>query len=351
MSLLTQSAPKNVLVLLGGYSTEHDVSLKSGTGVIRQMDPELYRPWPVILTRDRRWRWPSAPLTPTLQAGFVGGRHDLEAGDLSDGWLESDRPCLDQIQVDGAFLALHGDWGEDGRMQSLLEFYAIPYTGSGVLGSATAMDKSRTKEILATREIPIAPSVELSTTIGAEELASRAYEWGSLPLVLKVPTGGSSIGVFIVKTEEELVRAAVQLCATEKRVLVEKFAKGRELTCGYLEGHPALPPTEIRPRCGEFFDFSSKYLPGGSEELTPAPLTEAETRLIQDLARRVHETLRLRAYSRTDFILTDEGPIVLEVNTLPGMTETSLLPQQAAHIGLSYRDLVTAILRASWDHA
>lgn len=342
-------ATKTVLVLLGGYSTEHDVSLRSGTGVVRQMDPELYRPWPVVLTKDRRWRFPKLPLTPDQQAAFEGGRHDLPEGDLSDGWSESQGPALQRLPCDGAFLALHGDWGEDGRMQSLLEFHGVPYTGSGVLGSATAMDKSRTKEILATRELPISPSVELATSMGAEELAARIFEWAELPVVLKVPTGGSSIGVHIVKTEEQLVRAAVKLCATEKRVLVEKFVAGRELTCGVLEGHPPLPPTEIRPKCGEFFDFSSKYLPGGSEELTPAPLSAEETRTIQDLARRVHDTLRLRAYSRTDFILSDEGPIILEVNTLPGMTETSLIPQQAAAIGLSYRDLVTAILKASWD--
>ena len=113
---------------------------------------------------------------------------------------------------------------------------------------------------------------------------------------------------------------------------------------------PPLPPTEIRPKCGEFFDFSSKYLPGGSEEITPALLLPEQTRELQELARRVHETLRLRAYSRTDFILADDGPIILEVNTLPGMTETSLIPQAAACIGMSYRDLVTAILKASWDH-
>lgn len=342
-------ATKTVLVLLGGYSTEHDVSLKSGTGVVRQMDPERYRPWPVVLTKDRRWRHPRAPLTPQQQASFEGGRHDLPAGDLSDGWLESHGPCLERLPCAGAFLALHGDWGEDGRMQSLLEFHGVAYTGSGVLGSATAMDKSRTKEILATRELPISPSVELATSMGPEELAARIFEWAELPVVLKVPTGGSSIGVHIAKTEEQLVRAAVKLCATEKRVLVEKFVAGRELTCGVLEGHPPLPPTEIRPKCGEFFDFSSKYLPGGSEELTPAPLSAEETKLVQELARRVHDTLRLRAYSRTDFILSDEGPIILEVNTLPGMTETSLIPQQAAVIGLSYRDLVTAILKASWD--
>jgi len=350
MSLPTHSAPKIVLVLLGGYSTEHDVSLKSGTGVIRQMDPDLYRPWPIVLTRDRRWRWPNAPLSTTLQSLFEGGRHDLASGDLTDGWNESDKPCLDRIKADGAFLALHGDWGEDGRMQSLLEYYGIPYTGSGVLGSATAMDKTRTKEILATREIPLSPSVELSTNIGPKELAQRIFEWGDLPLVLKVPTGGSSIGIHIVKTEEDLAAAADIFCREEKRVLVEKFVTGRELTCGYLEGYPALPPTEIRPRCGEFFDFSSKYLPGGSEEITPALLNAEQTREIQDLARRVHETLRLRAYSRTDFILSEDGPIVLEVNTLPGMTETSLIPQEALQIGLTYRDLVTAILKASWDH-
>lgn len=341
--------PKTVLVLMGGYSTEHDVSLKSGTGVVRQMDPELYQPWPVVLTRDRRWRFPPRPLAASEQPGFVGGKHDLEAGDVSDGWSEMDRPALERLPCDGAFLALHGDWGEDGRMQALLEFHNIPYTGSGVLGSATAMDKTRTKEILSSREFPLAPSMELPTIIGPEDLSDRAFRWGGLPLVLKVPTGGSSIGVHIVKTEEQLVRAAVQLCATEKRVLVEKFTAGRELTCGVLEGVEPLPPTEIRPKCGDFFDFSSKYLPGGSEELTPAPLTAEETRTIQDLARRVHDTLRLRAYSRTDFILSQDGPIILEVNTLPGMTETSLIPQQAAAIGISYRDLVTAIIKASWD--
>ena len=341
--------PKTVLVLMGGYSTEHDVSLKSGTGVVRQMDPALYQPWPVVLTRDHRWRFPPRPLSPAEQERFEGGPHDLSDGDLSDGWSETQAPALERLPCDGAFLALHGDWGEDGRMQALLEFHGIPYTGSGVLGSATAMDKSRTKEILSTREFPLAPSVELSTAIGPESLAHHAFEWGGLPLVLKVPTGGSSIGVHICKTEEQLVSAAVQLCAVEKRVLVEKFVKGREITCGVLEGHEPLPPTEIVPKCGEFFDFSSKYLPGGSDEITPARLTPEETRNIQDLARRVHETLRLRAYSRTDFLLSDEGPIVLEVNTLPGMTETSLIPQQAAKIGLSYRDLVTAILKASWD--
>ncbi|HNY31310.1 MAG TPA: D-alanine--D-alanine ligase [Fibrobacteria bacterium] len=340
---------KTVLVLMGGYSTEHDVSLKSGTGVVRQMDPSLYQPWPVVLTRDRRWRFPPRPLAASEQPAFEGGRHDLAAGDLSDGWSETSGPALERLPCDGAFLALHGDWGEDGRMQSLLEFHGVHYTGSGVLGSATAMDKSRTKEILATRDIPIAPSMELSTDMGPESFAERAFQWGELPLVLKVPTGGSSIGVHIVRTEEQLVQAAVKLCAAEKRVLVEKFVSGRELTCGVLEGHAPLPPTEIRPKCGEFFDFSSKYLPGGSEEITPAVLPEETTRQIQDLARRVHETLRLRAYSRTDFILGEDGPIVLEVNTLPGMTETSLIPQQAAAIGLSYRDLVTAILRASWD--
>jgi D-alanine-D-alanine ligase len=340
---------KTVLVLMGGYSTEHDVSLKSGTGVVRQMDPTFYQPWPVVLTRDRRWRFPPRPLAPSEQAGFEGGLHDLSDGDLSDGWSETHSPALERLPCNGAFLALHGDWGEDGRMQALLEFHGVPYTGSGVLGSATAMDKSRTKEILSTRELPIAPSMELSTSIGHRELASRAYEWGGLPLVLKVPTGGSSIGVHIVRTLEGLEDAAIKLCAQEKRVLVEKFLKGRELTCGVLEGAGPLPPTEIIPKCGEFFDFSSKYLPGGSEEITPAPLTAELTREIQDLARRVHDTLRLRAYSRTDFILTEDGPVILEVNTLPGMTETSLLPQQAARIGFSFRDLVTAILHASWD--
>jgi len=341
--------PKTVLVLMGGYSTEHDVSLKSGTGVVRQMDPALYQPWPVVLTRDRRWRFPPRPLAPSEQAGFEGGLHDLPDGVISDGWSETHGPALERLPCDGAFLALHGDWGEDGRMQALLEFHGVPYTGSGVLGSATAMDKSRTKEILATRELPIAPSMELSTSIGPVDLAKRVHQWGGLPLVLKVPTGGSSIGVFIVKTLEQLEDAAVKLCAEEKRVLVEKFVAGRELTCGVLEGAGPLPPTEILPKCGDFFDFSSKYLPGGSEEITPAPLTPEQTREIQDLARRVHDTLRLRAYSRTDFILSEDGPVILEVNTLPGMTETSLIPQQAAYIGFSFRDLVTAIIQASWD--
>lgn len=341
---------KTVLVLMGGYSTEHDVSLRSGTGVVRQLDPELYRPWPVVLTVDRRWRFPKGPLSRADQMSFNAVHHDLEAGDVSDDWEWTDYPAVERLRTaHGAFLALHGEYGEDGRMQSLLEFYGIPYTGSGVLGSASGMDKARTKEILSTRELPLAPSVEFPTTMGAHSLAEAAYEWGGLPLVLKIPTGGSSLGMGIAKSREDLERLCIELCEQGRRILVEKFVSGRELTCGVLEGAPALPPTEIRPKSGEFFDFTSKYLPGGSEEITPADLSPETTRLIQELARKVHETMRLRAYSRTDFILTKDGPIILEVNTLPGLTETSLIPQQCAAVGISYRDMLTQILKASWD--
>lgn len=344
------ASAKTVLVLMGGYSTEHDVSLRSGTGVVRQLDPELYRPWPVVLTRDRRWRFSNGPLSRAEQMSFNAANHDLEAGDVSDGWEWTDYPAVERLRTaHGAFLALHGEYGEDGRMQSLLEFYGIPYTGSGVLGSASGMDKARTKEILSTRELPLAPSVEFPTSMGPEALAHAAYEWGGLPLVLKIPTGGSSLGMGIAKTREDLDRLCQELCTQGRRILVEKFVKGRELTCGVLEGAPALPPTEIRPKSGTFFDFTSKYLPGGSEEITPADLDPEVTLKIQELARKVHETMRLRAYSRTDFILTDEGPIILEVNTLPGLTETSLIPQQCAAVGISYRDMLTQILKTSWD--
>ena len=335
---------------MGGYSTEHDVSLKSGSGVVRQLDPELYRPWPVVLTRDRRWRFPNGPLSRQEQLTFLASDHDLESDDVSDGWEWTDYPAIERLRTaHGAFLALHGEYGEDGRMQSLLEFYGIPYTGSGVLGSASGMDKARTKEILSTRELPLAPSVEFPTCMGAEALADAAYEWGGLPLVLKIPTGGSSLGMGIAKTRTELDLLCQELSQQGRRILVEKFVTGSELTCGVLEGAPALPPTEIKPRSGEFFDFKSKYLPGGSEEITPADLPPETTRRIQELARKVHETMRLRAYSRTDFILTADGPVILEVNTLPGLTETSLIPQQCAAVGISYRDMLTLILRQSWD--
>jgi len=335
---------------MGGYSTEHDVSLKSGTGVVRQLDPELYRPWPVVLTKDRRWRFPSTPLSRQDQAKFNGADHDLEGGDVADGWEWTDYPALERLRTaHGAFLALHGEFGEDGRVQSLMEFYGIPYTGSGVLGSASGMDKARTKEILSTRELPLAPSVELATTMGPQALADTAYEWGGLPLVLKVPTGGSSIGVGVARTREDLDRLCGELAKHGRRILCEKFVPGREFTCGVLEGVPPLPPTEIKPKSCAFFDFTSKYLPGGSEEITPADLPPETTHLLQELARKVHETMRLRAYSRTDFILGPDGPIILEVNTLPGLTETSLIPQQCAAIGISYRDMLTRILRQSWD--
>ena len=247
--------------------------------------------------------------------------------------------------ADVVFLALHGACGEDGRVQAALALLGIPFTGSGYLGSAIAMDKDLTKRMVAPAGV-ITPAWEtVKYTEGdIPALCARL----SLPCVVKPVDSGSSIGVSIVHDRAELKKALEEGIALGGHSVIEQYISGREIQVGVLDG-AALPSIEIIPKEG-FYDYENKYQPGAAEEICPAPISpEWEARLAQ-AALTVFNTLGLAVYSRADFIVTEDGtPWFLEINTLPGMTPTSLMPQEAAAAGIGYGELCERIIRASLE--
>jgi D-alanine-D-alanine ligase len=245
------------------------------------------------------------------------------------------------------FLGLHGVGGEDGRLQGFLELAGRPFTGSGSVGSALAMDKILTKQLYAQQGIATSPWVVLAPEEFGEKGADKVERELGLPAVVKHPTGGSSLGVALARDRAGLIRALEEMGASTPRLLVESFVAGREATCGILEGAPPLPPTEIRADRDAFFSYEAKYEIGRAAEITPAPFPPEVLKEIQVLARRCHEALRLGVYSRTDFIWNERGIVALETNSLPGFTPNSLLPQAAAHAGIPYPELLTRILEES----
>ena len=245
-------------------------------------------------------------------------------------------------EADMVFLALHGDCGEDGRIQAAFDLMGIPYTGSGYLGSAIAMDKDVTKRVIS--HLVTTPKWETVTYTedDVKTLAERLW----LPCVVKPVAAGSSIGVSIAHTREELKQALTACLLFGGRAVLEEYIQGREIQVGVLEDR-ALPSIEIIPRNG-FYDYENKYQPGVAVEVCPAQIPEEWEQRVEQAALTVHRALGLAVYSRSDFILREDGtPYFLEINTLPGMTPTSLVPQEAAVVGIEYGDLCERIIAAS----
>lgn len=282
-------------------------------------------------------------LPPLADARVAEAEPDLEAVKASRKWRSPSKVGAGVFELcalaDVVFLGLHGACGEDGRIQAALDLMGIPYTGSGCVGSAIAMDKDLTKRLVGAAGIRT-PKWRVVHYGAADIEAISASE--PLPCVVKPVDSGSSIGVSIAHTREALA-AALKENLSLGRVILEQYVKGREITLGVLKGK-ALPSVEIIPKLG-FYDYKNKYQAGATLEICPAPIdpqTEAE---ISTLALKVHELLNLHTYSRSDFILTESGEIYfLEVNTLPGMTPTSLIPQEAAAVGIGYAELCQIIV-------
>jgi D-alanine-D-alanine ligase len=295
---------KHVAVLMGGWAAERPVSLKTGSGCAAALESVGYR-----VTR--------LDVTPNVVA-------DLQA-----------------VQPDIAFNALHGPFGEDGCIQGILEMLRIPYTHSGVLASALAMRKDRAKSVAAAAGVLVTEGV----TVSRFEVAKRHVM--EPPYVAKPVANGSSFGVFIVKEgrshpPQELNDPAWPL---GDEMLVERFVPGRELTCavmGERTGSKALDVIEILSNVGAFYDYDSKYAPGGSTHVLPAKIKPNVYQIVQQQAVMAHDALGCRGVSRSDFRYDDETDtlIWMEVNTQPGMTETSLVPELAAHAGMSFGELV-----------
>ena len=345
-----------IAVLCGGPSGEHEVSLNSGWQVLQHLAP-AHRALPVLWEQNGAWRFAAegAPGDWPEKSALIAAWRGAAPLDPVAALRELKSRC------DTAFVITHGPGGEDGRLQGFLEIAGIPYTGSGVLGSALAMDKLRSKAIYEAEGIPAARHLALCDDghwlgrVKLQTVAQRLIAALGLPLVVKAPGQGSSVGLAIAKTEAELMETLPRLMKLEGRLLVEEFIAGRELTCGVLGelkngapgGEPAhaLPPTEIRPKLAEYFDYRAKYEPGGSEEITPADLPLEIFTQVQALALRAHRVLACGGMSRTDMMLRADGALfVLETNTLPGLTATSLLPQQAAAAGMNFTELLEAII-------
>ncbi len=341
----------NIVVLAGGISPERNVSLSSGTLICRalrelghrsvMLDPFFGTAEPVSEalfdreslcdTTDRVDE--TAPDLEAVRASRPGdGRSDFGPGVLELCSL-----------ADIVFLGLHGQCGEDGRMQAAFDLMGIRYTGSGYLGSAVAMDKDLTKRVVLSAGVRTPAWRYVTVT---EETIPALTEETDLPCVVKPSDSGSSIGVSIARTREELKDALHETLRHGSRALLEQYVSGREIQVAVLEDR-ALPSIEIIPKTG-FYDYKNKYQPGAAEEICPAPIpAEVETQL-RSAALTVHRLLGLAVYSRTDFILTPSGEFYfLEINTLPGMTPTSLVPQEAAAVGISYTELCQKIIDAS----
>ena len=251
------------------------------------------------------------------------------------------------------FVALHGMNGEDGRVQATFDMLGIPYTGSGYLGAAIAMDKMLTKEVVKDKGVrtPAWKTFHAGAITGEEDIVKSAESIAAkieAPCVIKTPTGGSSVGVYIV-TSQDAVRPAVEKClGFGPDILVEQMIEGREFTCAVLQDR-ALPSVEIVPKV-DFYNYENKYKAGATVEICPGRCTPEVEKQMGDMALKVHNVLGLRTYSRSDFIVDKyDNAWFLEVNTLPGMTPTSLVPQEAAAVGISYEDLCEIIVNDALD--
>ena len=299
-----EELPKKIAVLMGGPGSEREVSLATGRGVakaLRSLGAEVIE----IDVRNEDFQLPN--------------------------------------DVDLAFITIHGTFGGDGQIQKILERRGIAYTGEGVTTSEIAFDKIRTKERFLEHGV---------TTPPWEVIHAGERPTIPLPIVVKPPRQGSTVGVVIVRTENELESAMNEASKYDRELLIEKFVSGRELTIGVL-GDQALPILEIIPK-GGFYDFNNKYpflnpqAGGGAEHVCPANIDAKKTKEIQELALRAFRAAGLQVYARVDAILSETGqPFILEINNIPGMTETSLLPEAAAAVAISYTDLCARIIALS----
>ena len=299
-------------VLMGGPSSEREISLLSGKAVFE-----------------------------ALKAAGL----DVVAIDITTDDADIDKSLIGAENIDCAFLALHGRFGEDGTIQKILEDMRLPYTGSGVLASQLAMDKVASHRLFQDNGLNVPKYAVASKNTYSGE---RLDELFSYPIVVKPVTGGSSIGLSIVYKKEDFIKAMDLAFTYDGRAMVEEYVLGRELTVGVLE-EKALPVIEIIPK-NEFFDFEAKYQSGLTEYVVPAKLDSATAAKVQETGLAAHKLLGCWGCSRTDIILTPAGlPYILEVNTIPGMTATSLLPKAARNVGIDFTQLCLTLIKLAYE--
>ena len=338
-----------IVVLAGGLSTERDVSISSGilvASALREKGHEV-----VLLDVFTGYEQNICDIDALFKQNYSFadkanvGETVSDLGEVRENRLnKSDRFIGTNVieicsEADITFLALHGGEGENGQIQASLDLLGIEYTGTGYLGSALAMNKGLTKSVFVQNKINT-PAGEIFKSV------EDAKNWSIFPCVVKPCSGGSSVGIAKAENEEEYILAVKDAFRYENEIVVEQFVKGREFSVGILGGK-ALPPIEIIPKSG-FYDYAAKYQAGATDEICPADIDEQTDKKLRESAVAAYNSLHLDSYARVDFLVDENGePFCLEANTLPGMTPTSLLPQEAAVEGLNYADLCEKIIEIS----
>ncbi len=337
-----------IAVVCGGLSNERDVSITSGSCVARALREKGHK----VVLLDLYYGYSGKYMDPAEL--FEREQEDLRYS------VREETPDIEKMIADGdgsrigknvieicraadiSFLALHGEDGENGKVQATFDMFGIRYTGSGYLGSALAMNKELSKVLFRHNGIPTPAGIVL-------EKGAESYEDVGFPCVVKPCSGGSSVGTSIVYSRDEYDAALEFAFRFEARVLVERYVKGRELTVGVMDGR-AMPVIEIIPKSG-WYDYKNKYQAGLTEELCPAPLSPEDTDRVQRLAERVAEALMIDVYCRADFLMDEsDGQLYcLEANTLPGMTPTSLVPQMGAAQGMDFGEVCEKIIAVSME--
>ena len=337
-----------IAVVCGGLSNERDVSITSGSCVARALREKGHK----VVLLDLYYGYSGKYMDPAEL--FEREQEDLRY------YVREETPDIEKMIADGdgsrigknvieicraadiSFLALHGEDGENGKVQATFDMFGIRYTGSGYLGSALAMNKELSKVLFRHSGIPTPAGIVL-------EKGAESYEDVGFPCVVKPCSGGSSVGTSIVYSRDEYDAALEFAFRFEARVLVERYVKGRELTVGVMDGR-AMPVIEIIPKSG-WYDYKNKYQAGLTEELCPAPLSPEDTDRVQRLAERVAEALMIDVYCRADFLMDEsDGQLYcLEANTLPGMTPTSLVPQMGAAQGMDFGEVCEKIIAVSME--
>jgi len=317
---------KKIAVLRGGPSSEYDVSLKTGAEILNNLSVDKYDLSDVCITREGDW--------------YLKGRRITPAEILS--------------QADLVFNAMHGQYGEDGKVQRILETFGVPYTGSQSIPSALAMNKMLAKREFKKGGIKVPIDIVLKRELFESvnnNLIAEIFRTFPIPAIVKPISSGSSVGIGLVRTALELQQAIEKAFEISDKILIEEYIPGREATCGVIddfrgESIYTLLPIEIRPKStNNFFDYEAKYS-GESEEICPGNFTLEEKREIQELAKQAHQVLGLRHYSRSDFIISPRrGIYLLETNSLPGLTENSLLPKSLKAVGCSLTDFLEHLIQ------
>ncbi|MBU2651805.1 MAG: D-alanine--D-alanine ligase [Bacteroidetes bacterium] len=324
---------KNIAIAAGGDSGEFDISMKSAAVVKRNLDSELYNAY-IVRMKNGLWEL----------IDEKGNAHQIDRNDFSAS------PEGEKILFDCVFIAIHGTPGEDGRLLGYFDMLGIPYTSSGMVTSALTFNKYFTNNLVRSFGVRTAPSVLIhkNQRVDTEDII-RAI---GLPVFVKPNMGGSSVGITKVKDEKHLKAAIDRAFQEDESVLVERFIKGREITCGVMKFNGKiidLPITEIVSK-KEFFDYEAKYTPGVADEITPALIPKYIELNCREKSLHLYKHLDCRGFVRFDYIFNDEDLFFLEVNTVPGLSENSIIPQQAQYVGISLREMFSSVLEEAMNN-